>query len=216
MSFFFRDGKLERFSKQGYLHTKKVLTTKECYQLLSSMILDWKRNEHSKFVWEPEYRFHCPMTITDFTSSILKKVLSTYTTVLSQFWNEDPWMLEFSSLCSFSGAVEQPSHPDVEVGKSVSIFVNLFDVNKKGGPLRVYPGSHIDSDFGIPPRFMTGPGGSTVLMDSRLTHGASAVISKSHFRPVFYASFGRIDTVGLENSILPSDSKKYRLSDFLK
>ena len=45
---------------------------------------------------------------------------------------------------------------------------------------------------------------------------SSEVTSKSYFRTVFYASFGKKDTWGLEESILPSDSKKYRLSDFLK
>ena len=216
MSFLFHNGKVERFFKQGYLHTKKVLTPEECQKLLSCMILDWKTNEHSRFVWEPEYRLHRPMTINDFTTSMIGKMLSTYVDILDQFWDDNPWLLEFSSLCSFSGAVNQPTHPDIPCGKSLSIFVNLFDVDKKGGALRIYPGTHIDSAYGVSPRFMTGPAGSTVIMDSRISHGASEVTSKSYFRPVFYASFGKKDTWGLEESILPSDSKKYRLSDFLK
>jgi len=220
----------ENFLKDGCLHTKKVFTDKECNNLLASMINDWLINEHTE-VRSPRCRVHCPMTLNTFTTSMLRKMVSVYGDVLKEYLDKDnQWLVEFSSLCAFPGAESQKVHSDLIVNsdsnhKIVTIFVNLFNVNKKDGPLEVFPGSHKVDDFvsdlcrkvengEIPNRLMTGPAGSSVLVDGRIWHRGTGVSWDGNFRPVFYASFGTVDLLGPLYSIQSSYHKKYTLSDF--
>ena len=233
MSLIFYDDKVNRFLKDGYLQSKKVFTDKECNNLLASMINDWLINEHTE-VRNPRCRVHCPMTLNTFTISILRKIVSVYRDVLKEYLDKNSqWLVEFSSLCPFPGAESQKVHPDVTINsgsdhtliscdkKIVTIFVNLFNVNKKDGPLEVFPGSHTHPDIcnfkkGNKPRsrLMTGPAGSSVLMDGRIWHRGTGVAWDGNFRPVFYASFGSEDLWGPVYSIQSSYHKKYTLSDF--
>ena len=206
------------FIEDGYVTRRKVITSDECQKLLSYMISDWGKRDFN-YIHGSDCRLHSSLKMTSFTVSMMRKVLLSYRDILNKFL-DDRWLVEFSSICTFPGAVSQQVHRDQSVdGKLVTIFVNLTDVDRRCGPLKVIPRTHYSTDFNYDEsssRLMTLSRGSSVMMDSRLLHSGTANTSHSKIRPVFYFSFGAADLKGPVYSIKSSYWKKYKLDDFTK
>ena len=191
------------FFDDGYAVEENILTKEECQDLFKQILYDWQTVDSFSQIHASDFRIHSPVQLTDLTKSIIQKVVDRYKNLLSEFFDdEDPWLVELSSICVFPNAKSQHLHRDQSdtKGKLITFFINLLDVKDNTGPLLI--GDNL----------MCLPQGSCVVMNSLTEHAGSSNTSHSNIRPVFYFSIGDPDLDGPTYSIAPIYHKKIKFS----